>query len=413
MALNVNKIGFGTEFEVDVPSSKSLLSRALFLSAFTKGEVHLLANGYGEDGEAMLVCLNALGIEITPLRDGFWVKGGTPKRTASLDFRSAGTAARFLMTALAFFGGDYEFKCSRQLETRPMPTDLLESLGVTFEYVESGFPRRMHSGGIRAEEICVETEKSTQFASALMLTGAVFRPLALHFPAAGRDSYLKMTASCINSFGGECLLSEKDCRIRPIQTPPKVFTVEPDVSSACYFYALSLLLRARVLVRGVRFESLQGDLAFLRLLSSRGVKVTDTQSGIVADGRSVSEFEGFDEDLANYSDQTLTLAALAPFATTPSRLRGIGHIRRQECDRIAAIEENLTALGVPCRAEAEEIEIFPAPVHPATIQTFGDHRVAMAFALVGTRCGNVEIDDPACVRKTFPNYFETLRRIAK
>ena len=199
----------------------------------------------------------------------------------------------------------------------------------------------------------------------------------------------------------------------PIQTAAKEYAVAPDFSGACYFYALSLLCGARALVNGAHPDCGQTDLKLLDVLKEKGVKVTDTPAGMVADGGNISTFSGFDVDMQDFSDQTLTLAALAPFAATPSVLKNIGHIRKQECDRVEAILHNLTALGVPCECRGEDILIYPAPVRPATLESYGDHRVAMAFALVGLKADGIKIKDPECCKKTFGNYFEILDELTK
>ncbi len=156
---------------------------------------------------------------------------------------------------------------------------------------------------------------------------------------------------------------------------------------------------------------MQSDVQFLRLLESKGVQFTQMQTGLLADASSVKSFTGFDADMKDFSDQTLTAAALAPFATTPSLLRGISHIRKQECDRVHAIVSNLNALGVPAETDGEKIKIYPAPVRGGTAECFNDHRVAMSFALIALKTGKVTLDDPTCCKKTFENYFEILQSL--
>ena len=152
----------------------------------------------------------------------------------------------------------------------------------------------------------------------------------------------------------------------------------------------------------------EGDKKFLSLLAARGVLFSDSEEGLLADGRNVTSFRGFEEDMRDYSDQALTVAALAPFADSPTRLTGLKHIRRQECDRLHAIAHNLSTLGVPVREEEDGVVITPAPVRGGTVETFGDHRVAMAFSLIGLKTGNIAIENPSCCKKTFDNYFQLL-----
>lgn len=417
----VKQIPVGKYAEVSVPASKSILNRALVLSALAKGTVRLKCGSFAEDTRAALGCLNALGIATERSADGITVHGcggNIPDKNAELDVKSAGTAARFLTVALAFCGGDYKFTASEQMKKRPMDVlGLLERAGVKFEFYEERekFPFRMISEGIEADALTVDTDKSSQYASGLLLSAGVRgKPTTLALTGARTDgSYIGITLQMLSDFHipyerkGNCVT------VFPATVPPTEYSVEADVSGACYFFALALLLRARILVRNVRLDSVQGDVKFLRLLEERGLFLTQTPEGLLADGTSVSSFAGFDADFRDFSDQTLTAAALAPFASSPSVLRNVGHIRFQECDRINAICENLGALGVPVHSDGENVFISPAPVRSGNVRTFGDHRVAMAFSLIGARTGGITIDNPECCKKTFENYFEILSSLTE
>ncbi len=405
--------------EVSVPASKSILNRALPLAAFTEGDIRLSCGALAEDTRAMLSCLSALGIRIREEDGGLFVcgKANIPVQGAVLDVQSAGTVARFLTAILALRGGNYELHASGQMSRRPMQLlPALEAAGVQIEYLgeEGAFPFRMHSEGLSQKIFQIEAQSSTQYASGLMLAAAAGqRELTVRLAGGGtRHSYIDMTADVIEDFGGTCARRPGEYHVSPIRNKPTEYAVDADVSSACYFFAMALLLGCDVSVRGLyrekRGKKLHfGDYAFLDLLEGMGIRFEQTQTGTVARGGS-GKFAGFDVNVSEFSDQTLTLAALAPFAETPTRLRGIAHIRRQECDRVHAILYNLSRLGVPCSATEDEIIIRPALIEPCTVKTFGDHRVAMAFALTGLRTGGIVIEDPLCCRKTFENYFDLL-----
>ena len=410
------------DFAVDVPASKSIFNRALLLAALGTGDVQLACGAYdADDTTALLDCLTRLGTRIERTNAGLLVRGcggNFPVRRAELNVRSAGTAARFLVTALAFTGGEYLFTASEQMKKRPMDVlSVLSKAGVLFEFLErpGHFPFRMHSAGIRADELSVDTDLSTQYASGILLSAACLRPLTLHLTGSRtQGSYIEMTLELLRAFGAAVQRSGDSIVVRPAPGPmPARFEVESDLSAACYFYAMALLFGIRVLVRHIRFETLQGDVRFLQLLQQKGVRFCDTQEGLLADGSGISSFTGFDVCMRDYSDQALTLAALAPFATSPTRITGIGHTRRQECDRIHAIAANLQALGVPASEETDGVVIHPAAVHRGTVCTFGDHRVAMAFTLTGLKAGGIEIDDPRCCAKTFAGYFDAIDAITQ
>lgn len=411
--LNAKKI------EVEVPSSKSILARALVLAAFTDGDTLLRATSFGEDTRSMLACLKELGIPTECSDRGITVHGNAHcSDMAVLDVGDAGTAARFLTAVLALRGGEYEFHASAQMTRRPMEIlPALESAGVKIEPLGTSrhFPFRMCSEGFREPKIEVEARTSTQYASGLMLAAATGdRPFTVTLrEGTNRTGYIRMTLSVISAFGGTYEACGNRFTVRPVCKKPTEYTVEPDVSAACYFFAAARLTGTEVFVKDLGETSIQGDMRFLRLLEEHGLCITHTDGGTSARAESET-FSGFDVDAAEFSDQTLTLAALAPFAESPTRIRNIAHIRGQECDRVRAIEENLSALGVPVRCTEDTIEITPAPVRrDVTVKTYSDHRVAMAFSLIGLKTGGIMIDDADCTKKTFPGYFSILDRITR
>lgn len=407
-----------TSIEVSVPASKSILNRALILSAFTEGETRLHAPAYGQDTRDLLSCLSALGVGIGRTGEFLLVHGTrTPRKRATLNVGSAGTAARFLTAVLAALGGDYTIDASEQMKRRPMDLfGALERAGVEIQRLGSGdFPFRMRTSGISADELTVDTGTSTQYASGLLLAAALGTPFAVRLTGPRTEGgYIATTVSLLEAFGAT-VSSKAEGAERILTVTPALgraeYAVPADFSAACYFYALSLFGK-KVLVRGAHSDCGQSDLKFLSLLRERGVTISETDEGILADGTGVAAFDGFVLDMRDFSDQALTLAALTPFAATPTRLTGIGHIRSQECDRIAAAAENLSALGVPCSADGDSLTVEPAVPRSVRekvrIRTFSDHRVAMAFALVGLVTGNVLIEDPDCCKKTFDTYFSVL-----
>ena len=407
--------------EVSVPASKSILNRALVLSAFSEGKIKLVCGSFAQDTRVLFGCLASLGIRTETDAESVTVYGcggKIPVRQSNLYVGSAGTAARFLTVMLAFCGGEYYFTSSEQMEKRPMDVlHLLEGYGVEFEF--SGepyhFPFFMKSKGIEADEMTVDTDKSTQYASGILLAAAIGKkPFSLTLTGTRtQGSYIGLTLDLLNSFGVKTEQTSNSVKVYPAPPFLSSYTVEPDLSGACYFYALALLLQTKVLVRRVHENSRQGDARFLQLLKEKGVQFTPQKNGLLADGSNVANYTGFDVDMEDFSDQTLTVAVLAAFAATPSRLFGIGHIRLQECDRIAAVCNNLTALGVPASFDGKNLSISPAPVRGGTVKTYEDHRVAMAFALMGLKTGNIGIENPDCCKKTFENYFEIITELTK
>lgn len=408
------------QYEFRVPASKSLLNRALVLAAFCEKRVKLFCGAFSEDTRAMLDCLRTLGIVCTPFEGGITIEGcngNPPNRNAEIDVCSAGTAARFLTVALAFCGGNYLIKSSPQMAKRPMDIlALLEQNGVRFEWLgERGtFPFRLCSDGLQDKNsFLVDTDVSTQYASAIALSAHIKnKPVSLTLTGSRtHGAYIEMTLKLLRDFGIRFERTDDTLFLYPAVNAPDEYAIEADVSGACYFYALALLFSCKVLVRDVRLDSAQSDIRFLKLLQDKGVVFMQTETGLLADATAVKSYSGFDACLTDFSDQTLTCAALAPFATSPSHLKGVAHIAKQECDRIQAIVKNLTVLGVRADTDGENITIYPADVKGGLVESFSDHRVAMSFALVALKTGKVTIDNPACCKKTFENYFELLQSI--
>lgn len=404
---------------VSVPASKSILNRALVLSALSDGTVALECGEYAEDTRALLGCLDALGIRTERNEDSLTVHGcggDIPNKTAEIDVMSAGTAARFLTVALAFCGGNYRITASPQMQQRPMEVlALLEEAGVNVEYEnKSGsFPLRLRSTGFSKDTLTVDTDTSTQYASGILLAAsAQKRPFTLILTGNRTNgSYIGLTLNLLNSFGVRCTRKENEITVFPPLRAPKHLTIEPDVSGACYFYALSLLCSAKVLVRRLRADSAQGDMKFLDLLKERGVRFEQRDDGLLADGSQVTGFEGFCTNIIDFSDQALTLSALAPFALSPTRLTGLSHIRKQECDRVFAMQSNLARLGIETEVSDDGITVYPAPIREGTVNSFGDHRVAMSFSLAGLKTGLVTIENPECCKKTFDRFFEIVQSL--
>ena len=411
--------------EVSVSASKSILNRALLLAALAHGNVLIRCGTLSEDTRTMLDCLRTLGVKIENTEDGFLVHGcgGDFMRLGNtsepvIDVKSAGTVARFLPSVLAFCGGKYRFTSSKQLMNRPMEIlRILENAGVRFEFEGSPYryPFSMYSAGLSESSFTVDTTDSTQYASGLLIAAAVDKKSVRIKLTGARSngSYLKITLDMLEAFNVPFQVSADEITVSPSVNSPTEYNVEPDISGACYFYALSLLFGAKIFIRGAKLDTIQGDIRFLHVLEEKGVKLLETTEGLLADGSCVKSYSGFDLDMRDFSDQTLTVAALAPFATSSSILRNVGHIQYQECDRIRAIVENLNALGVPAHTDGNNIEIFPATPKSGTVKTYDDHRVAMAFSLVGLKTGGISIENPNCCKKTFENFFEVLSNITK
>lgn len=428
------------DLRVFVPGSKSLTNRALMLAALSDGVTKLDDILLSDDSRHFLQCLRDLGFivflqeELTRVRiegcGGLLPEGSNG---AKIYVGSAGTAARFLTAMLGLAGGTYHLDASEQMRKRPMAPLLasLQSLGcrVRYEGEEGHFPFTLTSQGVTADEVTVNIEDSSQFLSALMMAAVLTKKdFTIHVTGSHGLAYVDMTARLMQRFGAKV---EKIYRRNPAAAASETqetrisyripafqayrsghYLIEPDVSAACYFYAMAAVSGGSAMVYGIHQDSLQGDIAFLDLLCRMGCTYEDLRQGIRLTGPAGGALHAVDADMSTFSDQALTLAAIAPFADGPVTIRGISHIRLQECDRIEAILTNLQAMGIRAECSAEDVvTIWPGQPRPAQIRTFSDHRVAMSFTVTGLRAPGITILDPMCCRKTFENYFSEVDKI--
>lgn len=404
---------------VKVPGSKSITNRALLLAMLSDGESHLTGAQFSEDSSHFLQSLSDLSFDVASKPETGEVSvhglsGRLPVKKASLYVGSAGTAARFLSAVLGVSEGEFFLDASEQMKKRPMAPLLsaLQSVGcdISFAKKEGYFPFTLHARGFQNTDLTIDIDKSSQFLSALLIAA----PLAkedVKIKVAGTHgmAYIEMTCRMMEQFG---VLTEHPAPdtflIKAGQTyRAQDYAIEPDVSAACYFYALAALSGCSVIVDGVPELSLQGDTEFLSILEKMGCRVTRTNEGICITGPA-GRLHGLTVDMSSCSDQAITLAAIAPFADSPVTITGIGHIRGQESDRLSAIAENLTAMGIRCEERADSITIYPGVPKPAHIKTHDDHRLAMGFAVTGLFAEGIVIENPSCCKKTFAEFFECL-----
>ncbi len=430
----LKKINRNITAEVCVPGSKSITNRALLLAAMANGTSILRGCLTSDDSVNFLKCLKVLGFPIQTTSDnelgsdititGFG--GRIPNKKAEIYVGSAGTAARFLVAMLAFSDGEYIVNSSEQMKKRPMQPliDTLRSAGATVGCLENEghFPIRIIGIKDKAsipESFTVNIDKSSQFLSALLIAAGTFgKKTEIKVVGAHGLSYVDLTASMMKSFGVDVQKDTSHGHIKYLFSgndsyKALEYKIEPDMSAAAYFYALAGVLGAKVTVKGVTSDMLQGDVEFLNVLAKMGCEITkDKGENITVIGAENGKLKGgFTVDMSAFSDQALTLSAIAPFADAPITITGIGHIRLQECDRIKAIVHNLTALGIKVDEKSDEVTIYPGTPKGCEIETYDDHRVAMSFALTGLRTAGIRILNPSCCKKTFAEYFEVLEKV--
>ena len=407
---------------IEVPGSKSYTNRALLVAAMARGASTVTGALFSDDTHYMSSSLRKLGVEVDAdeKRATFDVRGNggnIPVSSAQLYIGNSGTTSRSLVAYVSLGHGKFVIDGDEPMRHGRPISDLLDALtqiGVSArtQFDNGHLPVIVEADGLKGGKTRLDVSKSSQFLTALLLV-APYAKNEMEIEVVGNREmpYIDITLAVMEAFGVQVINEGyKYFRIEGGQQyQPRVYHIEPDASNASYFFAAAALTGGRVTVQHLHLDSIQGDVRFVQILEQMGCQVTVSDAGITVTGP--RQLKGIDVDMKAISDTSLTLAAIAPFADSKVIIRNIEHTRWQETDRIHAMVTELRKLGVPVVEHQDGLEISPAPITPAAIDTYQDHRVAMAFSLIGLKARGIRINDPECVSKTFPNYFDVLERL--
>ncbi len=410
-----------------VPGSKSIANRALLLAALGKGTTQINDMPDGLDVHCMLQALAALRvpIECNTAHQQCVIQGQgrafTQSEPLSLFLGNAGTAMRSLSAALCLGSGEYLLTGDARMQERPLQglVDALCQSGAQIHYLKNhGYcPLLIHARGLWGGDIQCDSRLSSQFISALLMA----------LPMAAGDTrihmsrtitsrpYIDLTLRIMKDFG---VVVEYDADYRTfyikgnqIYQTPKIYTVEPDVSSASYFMAAGAI-RGRVYLKGVTRDSIQGEIAFLDALVQMGAGVIEHDDGVEV--FSQRRLTAIDIDANDFPDTAMTLAIVALFARGTTTIRGIYNWRVKETDRLAAMAKELKKIGAHVIEGKEYLQITPPDVfQTAEIETYQDHRIAMCFTLISLANIPITLLDPTCVNKTYPNFFQDWQNLCQ
>jgi len=407
---------------VRVPGSKSITNRALLIAALATGESELSGALESDDTLAMVEGLTALGCEITLGPERWRVQGrrGRLQRSAAaIHARGSGTTARFLMAAAALANGTVVIDGNARMRARPIAdlADALRALGVRVDVLgERGCPPvRVHGGALPGGRAEIDARHSSQYVSAVLLAAPYARSdVVLEFTDGILVSkpYVDLTLDMMRAFGAEADWSGASAlRVKAGRGyQGRAYAIEPDASAAVYPFCAAAISGGRARVEGIPASSIQADMKVLGVLEAMGCEVLCGADFTEVRGP-VGRLRGVSVDMNDMPDAALAIAVVALFAGGPTQLRNIANLRIKETDRLLALETELRKLGAGATTTADSLRIEPGRLHGAEIETYDDHRMAMSFALVGLRVPGVAIRDPACVRKTWPDYFEMLERL--
>jgi len=418
---------------VRLPGSKSISNRTLLLAALAEGTTHIKDLLASDDTHVMLMALQKLGIQWEQIGESqdyivHGINGVLPIHQADLFMGNAGTAIRPLTAALAVLGGDYTLHGVSRMHERPIGdlVDALNAIGARIEYTgEPGFPPlHIQRGMLRTERIKVRGNVSSQFLTSLLMAAPLMaREHDVVIDVIGElisKPYIEITLNLMRRFGVEV---ERDgwqsftVRTGQGYRSPGVIHVEGDASSASYFLAAGAIAGGPVRVEGVGKDSIQGDVRFVEALEQMGATITMGDNWIEA--VSNGPLLAIDADFNHIPDAAMTIAVAALYADGPSTLRNIGSWRVKETDRLSAMAIELRKLGAVVEEGEDYLRVTPPEeIATAAIDTYDDHRMAMCFSLAtldgAIRRGNkIRINDPQCVAKTFPDYFDAFAKVTE
>lgn len=410
----VAPLGSPIDAVVEVPGSKSIANRALVCAALAEGESVLRSVPDGDDTEAMLQCLRLLGLDIE--RDGTTVtmQGGVGrfrKGPLTLPTRLAGTTSRFL-TALAALGpGPYTIDGEAPLRRRPMAPlhEALTQLGVSVQSRDATghLPVTVHGPvDVTIDEVRLRGDVSSQYLTALMLVAPYFPNglrVVLTTPLVSRP-YVRITAAVMASFGVPGVqMGDRIITVPAGEYTACEYAIEPDASSAGYPLAAAAICGGTVTVPGLTDRSVQGDASFCSVLARMGCDVRQDSAGTTV-SRS-GPLQGIEIDMVDLSDLVPTLAAIGAFAAGTTDIHGVGFIRNKESDRLGDLCTELRKAGIDATDNRDGVVVRRSAPHSATLQTHHDHRLAMAFALVGLGSSGIVIENPDVVSKSWPDFW--------
>ena len=410
---------------VRLPGSKSISNRVLLLAALAKGATQVRGLLDADDTRVMIDALRLLGARVTEKAEAIEVEGVAgrfPEKKADLFLGNAGTALRPLAAVLALNEGEYHLRGVARMHERPIG-DLVEALraiGARVDYAgQSGYPPlTIHPAKIVLRPVKVKGDVSSQFLTALLMA----------LPVLGREAridvqgeliskpYVDLTLNTMRRFGVEVRRAQWKSFVLPAAAyiSPGTIYVEGDASSASYFLAAGAIGGGPVRVEGVGRNSVQGDVRFVEVLERMGAEISLLEDAIEVKNEK-RKLRAVDMDMNHIPDAAMTAAVLALFADGPSTIRNVASWRVKETDRLAAMAAELRKLGATVDEGADFLKVTP----PATlksdvlINTYDDHRMAMSFSLVALAGVPVRINDPGCVAKTFPQFFDEFKKIAK
>jgi 3-phosphoshikimate 1-carboxyvinyltransferase len=401
---------------ITAPGSKSYTNRALFIAAITPGKVRITNPLISDDTQAMLSCLKSLGVKTVQKPSYIEVVGdisSVTDQSYELNADLSGITMRFILALCCVVPGKQTLQSQPGLQKRPV-SDLVEGLrrlGAEIDYLgkPGHLPLRINSSELLSGEVKLSGEGSSQHLSAVLMIAPIVGNLTIE--VIGKlisKPYVDMTVDIMKHFGVSVSGTNHQKYKASGQYRAVDYEVEGDVSSASYFFAIAALTKSAISVEGINPESKQADLKFLNILAKMDSTISRSKHGIMVSGNGV---KALDVNMRDCPDQAQTLAVLAAFAEGKTTISGIKSLRVKETERVKALEQELGKMDIKTVSTPDTLTIHGGKPQPASIATYGDHRMAMSFAVAGSKLAGMEIQNPGVVSKTFPDFWKKLAEI--
>ncbi|MHA1368518.1 MAG: 3-phosphoshikimate 1-carboxyvinyltransferase [Promethearchaeota archaeon] len=421
--LEIQKLSKPFNKKIHIPGSKSITNRALIISALAEGTSTIHNVLFSDDTLLMISALRKLGVDIEIDREKNIVvvhgKGGhveNPRETIQVG--NAGTCMRFLTTMLTLGKGEFVLDGDQRMRQRPIQ-DLIDGLnkaGMKIQSIHGNGcpPIKIHANGMKGGIIEMKGNTSSQYFSSVLLSapyGEKNTIVKIIGDLVSRP-YVDMTISIMQDFGVDVkFVDDSTIEIsNSVRYKPKDYHVESDFTSASYFMAAAAITASQVELTYLPNNSIQGDSAICKILSKMGARVTRHKNSVKVKG--TGKLEAIDIDMFNFSDLMPTIAAISILAKGTTKIHNVENVRVKESDRIAAMASELRKLGVEIKEFKDGLEIHGGQnTHGNTIETYNDHRIAMAFSILGLKIDGIFIKNPNCVTKTFPTFFNILNAL--
>ena len=404
--------------ELTIPGSKSYTNRALIIAAMTEGEVKIKNPLYSDDTKAMIGCLKDLGVKISDLENEIIVKGSVKdikNKEYKLNARLSGTTIRFILALVCVVPGVKIITGEDALLKRPIGelAGALKDLGAKIQYIDkAGYPPlKITSSELSVKKTRLHGDISSQFFSALLMVAPLTQGLEIDVMGKAISTpYIDMTISIMKYFGVEVEnIDYKSYHVKAGQRYlKKDYLVEGDYSSAGYFLAIAALTKSKLILKNLSEKSLQADRNFVDILTKLGSSILYKEDSLEITGGGI---EPITIDMENCPDQAQTLAVMLAFAKGKSIITGIRSLRIKETERILALQNELSKMGIKTESTIDSLTIYGGNPESASINTYNDHRMAMSFAVAGVLLKGIEIKNPEVVTKTFPDFWQKLESI--